>query len=124
MNGVDRRADELHVVLGEHAFFFELDRQVERRLAADGRQHGVRLFALDDALEHLDGQRLDVRPIRQLRVGHDRRRVAVDEDDLESLVTQRLAGLGAGVVELAGLSDDDRARADDENAFQIGSFGH
>src|SRR6185436_3365336 len=45
-------------------------------------------------------------------------------DDFESLVTQRFAGLGSGIVELAGLSDHDRTRTDDENTFQILSLGH
>ena len=44
--------------------------------------------------------------------------------DLEPLGAQRLARLAAGVVELARLADDDRAGADDEDAFQIGSTGH
>ena len=102
----------------EHARLAELDREVERRLAADGRQQRVGLLALDDLLEHLDGQRLDVGAIGDLGVGHDRRRIAVDEDDLEPLGAQRLAGLRAGVVELARLADHDRTGADDENAFQ------
>ena len=69
-------------------------------------------------------QRLDVGAIGQLRVGHDRRRVAVDEHDLEPLGAQRLARLRAGVVELAGLADDDRPGADHEHAFQVGSSRH
>ena len=39
----------------------------------------------------------------------------VDQDDLVALLAQRLAGLGAGVVELAGLADDDRPGADDQD---------
>ena len=39
------------------------------------------------------GERLDVGAVGQLGVGHDRRRVAVDQDDLEPFGTQRLAGL-------------------------------
>ena len=72
----------------------------------------------------IGGERLDVGAVGQLRVGHDRRRVAVDEHDLEPLGAQRLAGLGAGVVELAGLADDDRAGADDEHAFDVSTLGH
>ena len=96
----------------------------KRGLAADGRQDRVGPLALDDRGEHFDRQRLDVGPIRQLGVGHDRRRVAVDENDFESLGTQRFARLAARVVELARLADDDRAGADDENAFEIGATGH
>ena len=81
-------------------------------------------LARDDLLEHFDRERLDVGAVGQLRVGHDRRRIAVDEHDLEALGAQRLAGLRARVVELARLPDDDRAGADDENALQISAFGH
>ena len=124
LDRLDRRADQLDAVLLEHAVLAELDGEVERRLAADRRQHRVGPLALDDLLEHFRRQRLDVGPVGQLRVGHDRRRVAVDQDDLEPLVAQRLARLRAGVVELAGLPDDDRAGADDENALDVGAFGH
>ena len=43
--------------------------------------------------------------------------------DFEPLGPQRLARLAARVVELARLTDDDRAGADDENALEIGAFG-
>ena len=48
----------------------------------------------------------------------------VDQDDPIALVAQRLAGLGAGVVELAGLADDDRAGADDEDGLDVSALGH
>ena len=50
-------------------------------------------------------------------IGHDRGRVRVDQHDLVALFAQGLAGLRAGVVELAGLPDDDRAGADEQNAW-------
>ena len=57
----------------------ELDREVERGLAADRGQHGVRPLALEDLLQHLGGQRLDVGAVGVLGVGHDRRRVGVHQ---------------------------------------------
>ena len=124
LDRLDRRADQLDAVLLERAVLAERHREVERGLAADGRQHRVGTLLLDDLREHFRRQRLDVGAIGDLRVGHDRRRVAVDEDDLEPLGAQRLARLGAGVVELAGLPDDDRAGADDEDALDVGTLGH
>ena len=115
LDRVDRGADQLDAVLLERAVLTQRDRQVQRRLPADRRQDRVRALALDDLRDDLGRQRLDVGPIGDLRVGHDRRRVAVDENDLEPLGLQRLARLRAGVIELAGLPDDDRARADDEH---------
>src|SRR3546814_856877 len=41
-----------------------------------------------------------------------------------TLVAQRLAGLRARVVELAGLADDDRAGADDEDGLEVAALGH
>ena len=47
-----------------------------------------------------------------------------DQDDPVALFLQRATGLGAGIVEFAGLSDDDRSGADDEDRFDIGTFRH
>ena len=119
LDRVDRRANQLDVVLVENAALVQRDRQVERRLAADGRQHGVGPLLGDDRLGHLRRQRLDVGRFGQLRVGHDRRRVAVDQHHLEPFGPQRLARLRARVVELGRLADDDRPRADDEHTFDV-----
>ena len=124
LDRLDRGADQLDAELGESAVLAERNRQVQCRLAADRGEHGVGPLALDDRREHFRGQRLDVGPIRELGVGHDRRRVAVDEHDLEPLVAKGLARLRAGVVEFARLPDDDGPGADDENAFDISTFGH
>ncbi|MEI6398974.1 MAG: hypothetical protein WCO71_09405, partial [Pseudomonadota bacterium] len=43
---------------------------------------------------------------------------------LVAFLAQGLAGLNAGVVELATLADDDGAGTDDEDAFDGGVFGH
>jgi len=60
-------------------------------------------------LDNLGRDRLDVRAIGQFRIGHDGGRVAVDQNDLVALPPENLAGLGAGIIELAALTDDDRA---------------
>jgi hypothetical protein len=120
----DRRADQLDAVLLERAILCEIDCEIQRGLAADGRQQRVRPLPRDDRREHFRRQRLDVRARGQLRVGHDRRRVAVDEDHVQPLGAQRLARLCSRVVELARLADDDRTGADDENPFQISAAGH
>ena len=63
-------------------------------------------------------------PRREGGVGHDRRRVAVDEHDLVALLEEDLAGLRAGVVELAGLPDDDGPGADDEDLVEVVAARH
>ena len=108
----------------EHAHVVEGQRGVEAGLAAHGRQQRVGALLLDDLRDDLRGDRLDVGGVGHLRVGHDRGRVGVDQDDPVALLAQRLAGLGAGVVELAGLADDDRARADDHDRADVGALRH
>jgi hypothetical protein len=49
--------------------------------------------------------------------------IAVDQDDLVALFAQGLASLYTGVIKLTRLSNDDGARANDENAFVgLGAF--
>ena len=79
---------------------------------------------IDDFLDDLGGDGLDVGAVGELRVGHDGGRVGVDEDDAVALLAQGFAGLDAGIVEFAGLADDDRAGADEEDGFEVGAFGH
>ena len=108
----------------EHAGFVQLDREVERGLAAERREQRVGPLLLDDAGEALDVERLDVGGVGELGVGHDRRRVRVHEHDAVALVAQHAARLRARVVELAGLADDDRAAADDEDRLEVGALRH
>ncbi len=124
LDGLDRRADQLHVVFVERAGRREIHREVQRRLPADGRQQRIRPLALDDRREDFRREGLDVRPVGQLGIGHDRRRIAVDENHLQPFGAHRLARLAAGVVELARLPDDDGAGADDEDALQICTTRH
>jgi hypothetical protein len=99
-------------------------REVERGLSAERRQQGVGALALDDLGDRAGEQRLDVGRGGELRVGHDRRRVRVDEDDLVALLVQDLARLHAGVVELGSLADDDRPRAEDQDALEVVASRH
>src|SRR5205807_9301960 len=59
-----------------------------------------------------------------LRVGHDGGRVGVHENDAVALFLERLAGLGAGIIELARLADEDRSGADDEDGVDVSALGH
>src|SRR5581483_1081823 len=102
----------------------ELDRQVERGLAAERRQDRVRPLALDHLRDRLGVERLEVGRVRPLGVGHDRRRVRVDEHDAVALAPEHAAGLRAGVVELARLPDPDRAGAEDQDRAKVGALRH
>ena len=117
-------ADQLDLVFLQHTVVPQIERTVQRGLAAHGRQNGVGPFLGDDLLDRLPGDGFDVDDVGGGRVGHDRGRVAVDQNDLVAFFAQRLAGLHAGIVELAGLADDDRAGADDENTLDVGALRH
>ncbi|GMA37680.1 hypothetical protein GCM10025876_38840 [Demequina litorisediminis] len=108
-------ADEFDVVLVEDACLRGRNGGVEGGLSAQRRQQRVGALLRDDGFDDLGGDGLHVGGVRELGVGHDRRRVGVQQDDPHALGLEDAARLGAGVVKLAGLTDDDRAGADDED---------
>ncbi len=124
VDGIGVGTDHLDAVLGQHAVLVEVQRAVQRRLAAHGGQNHIRALGFDDLLYRLPGDRLDVGGIGHGRVSHDGGRVGVHQNDPVALLAQRFTGLGAGVVEFAGLADDDRTSANDENAVDIGTLRH
>ncbi len=109
VDGMFAGADQLDAVLLEHAVAGQIQRTVQRGLATHRRQQRIRALLVDDLLDRLPADRLDVGRVGHLRVGHDRRGVGVDEHDFVAQLAQGFAGLGAGIVELAGLSDNDGA---------------
>jgi hypothetical protein len=119
-----RGADQLDAVLLQHAVVGQVERAVERGLAAHRRQQRVGLLLGDDLLDRAPVDRLDVDRVRRFRVGHDRRRVRIDQHDAIAFLLERLAGLRAGVIELAGLADDDRTGADNQDRLEVSSFWH
>ena len=124
IDGLLRGPDHFHAEFLEHAFTVEVQRAVERRLPAHGRQQRVGAFLLDDITHHVPVNRLDVDHIGDLRVGHDRRRVRVDQDDPVTFLPQRLDRLHARVIKLAGLPNDDWPGTDDEDGLDVCSFRH
>ena len=116
LDRVERRAEQLDGVALQDAGFGEFDREVEPGLPAQRRQQRVGALARDDRFDRRDRQRLEVDGVGDLGIGHDRRRIRVDEDDAVAFLAQRTARLNAGVIELGGLTDDDRSRADDHHA--------
>ena len=122
--GVDVTAYDLDAKTLEHACLAERDGAVKGRLATHVGKQRVGTLPLDDLRHGLDRDGLDVGAIGRIGVGHDRGRVRVHEHDLEALTAKGLAGLGAGVVELAGLPDDDGARSDDQDLMDVAALGH
>ena len=124
LDGGKVTADHLDAVLVERTVFRQLDGGVQTGLAAQRGQQRVRALFLDYALDKLGGDGLDIGTIGKTRVGHDGRRVGVDQDDLKAILLEHLAGLGAGVVELTGLANNDGARTNNEDTLDVSTFRH
>ena len=124
LDGGQVAADHLDAVLVERAVLCQFDGGVQTGLAAQRGQQRVRALFLDYALDKLGGDGLDIGAVGQARVGHDGRRVGVDQDDLKAILLEHLAGLGAGVVKLAGLANNDGARTNDEDTLDVSTFRH
>ena len=123
-DGLGPGADQLDTEALQRAVVVQRQTGVEPGLPAHGRQQRVGALLLDDLGDHLRAYGLDVGGISKVRVGHDRRRVRIDQNHPVAFLAQRLAGLGAGIVELAGLPDHNGAGADDHNGVDIGTFRH
>ena len=123
-NGARISADEFAAVLLEHAAIVERECDVQRRLPTHGGEDGVGAFLGDHFLDELGRNRLDVRTVGELRVGHDRGRIGIHEDDLVAFFAQGLDGLRTGVIKFSSLSDHDRSRADHENSVQVRASRH
>ena len=93
-------------------------------LAAQGQWTADLVHHVDDLGDRFGRDRFDIGGIGKPGIGHDRGRVGIDQDHPEAFFAQRLAGLSAGIIELASLPDDDGPGADDHDGFDIGSLGH
>ena len=83
--------------------------KIQAGLPADGRKQRVGPLAADHFCGELDAQRLDISAVGQIRIGHDGGRIRIDQHHFIAVGAQRLARLRAGIIEFAGLADDDRA---------------
>ena len=124
LDGGKVAADHLDAILVERTVLCQLDGGVQTGLAAQCGQQRVRALFLDYALDKLGGDGLDIGAVGKTRVGHDGRRVGVDQDDLKAILLEHLAGLGAGVVELTCLANNDGARTNDKDALDVSTFRH
>ena len=110
--------------LFQHALTFQLQRAVQRRLTAHRWQHRVRALFFNNLAYNFPVNRLDVGCISHFRVGHDGRRVGVHQNDAVTLFTQGFTRLRARVVKLTRLTDNNRARTQNQDTFYICTFWH
>ncbi len=124
VDGVGVGADHLDTEFVQNAVALQIERAVQRGLAAHGGQQRVRTLALNDLGHRFPGDGFDVGGVGHGRIGHDGGRVGIHQNHPEAFLAQGLARLGTGVVELAGLADHDRTGANDEDALNISPFRH
>ncbi len=124
VDGFNGGADQFHVVLFKYPCFGGFDGGVQSGLASQSGQHSIRPFRSDHLAQGVRCDRFDIDPVRGFRIGHDGGRIGVDEDHLESLFLQGFAGLGAGIVEFAGLADNNGTGPDDQDFFDIITLWH
>ena len=122
-------ADQFDAPAFQRPVLVEGDGGVQCGLPAKGGQQRVDLVAAfgllgDDLLDERRGDRFDVGVVGVFGVGHDGRRIRVDQAHLQAFGAQHAACLGAGVVELAGLTDDDRAGTDHQHVVYIAPPRH
>ena len=116
--------DKAHVVFFPNAHFTGFYGQVKGGLAAHGRQYGVYMPFLQDLNDALYRQREEVDVVGGDRVGHDGRRVGIDEADFNPLFPERAGRLGTGVIKFTGLPDNNRPAAYDQHRFYGGILWH
>ncbi len=82
LDSVRLDADYLHAVLVQYALLVKLCGKIQSGLTAQVRQYSIRALLRNNLLQALNSERLHVRRISHPRIGHDRCRIGVDQDDL------------------------------------------
>ena len=123
-NCVAFRTDQLNVEFLQNAQIIERQRSVQTGLTAHRWQERIRALFFDDFCNSIRRDRFDIGRIREARIGHDRRRIGVHQDDAVALFAQRFTCLCAGVVKFAGLTNNDWPCTNDHNRRNIGSLWH
>ena len=124
VDGFGRGANQFDFVFIEHPVVPQVQGAVERGLSTHGGQYRIGALFGNDLFNGLPSDRLNVGDVGRGGVGHDRRGIAVDQDDFVALFAQCLAGLYARIIEFAGLANDDGASPDDQNTFEVGTLRH
>ena len=99
INHVRRGADD------RHAVGFEVERQLQRRLATVLNDDTKRFFFVDNFEHVFQCQRLKVQAIRSVVVGRNRLWIAVDHDGLVAVFAHGHGRVDAAIVKLDALAD-------------------
>jgi hypothetical protein len=101
----------------------QVERQLQRRLAAVLHDDADRLFLVDDLQHVFQRHRLEVEAVAGVVVGRHGLRVAVDHDGLVAVLAHRQRRMHAAVVELDALADAVRTAAQHHDLLLAGGLG-
>jgi hypothetical protein len=76
-------------------------------------------FPFENCFDYFRRYWLNIGPISEFGIGHDRSRIGIHQYDLVPLLAQRLTGLHAGIIELAALSDYNRTGPYQEDLTEV-----
>ena len=113
-----------HAVFFQRAGLVQSHGAVQSRLATQGGQHGIRALTGNDFFYIFGRNRFHISAGSGLGVGHDGGRVGIHQHHFITFLLQRLTGLSTGVVKLTPLTDNNGARANDENLLDRCVFRH
>ncbi len=108
-NRLDGRPEHLDAVLREDARVMQREAAVQRGLPAEGERDGIYALLDDDLLDELRGHGNEIDAVGELAARLDGRDVRIDQHRGNPFLAQGLDRLGTGIIELAGLSDLQRA---------------
>ena len=97
--------------------------EVERRLAAELDDDGVRSLPLVDVQHVFERERLEVELVAGVVVGGDGLGIRVDHDGFQAELLEREGGVDAAVVELDALADAVRSAAEDHDLLFLAGAG-
>ena len=98
-------------MLGKNTAVMQRKAAVQGSLAAERERDRIHALFDDDFLDEFRGDGDEIDAIRQSRAGLDSGDIRVHQNRGDAFFTQRLDCLRAGIIELARLSDLQRARA-------------
>src|SRR5690625_1494705 len=102
---------KLDTMFLEYPLAVEVKGTIKSCLPPHGGQECVGALVLNNFLDCAPSDGLDVGDIGRIGVSHNCGGVAIDQNGAVACVFEGFTGLGARVIKLAGLTDNNRARA-------------
>ena len=116
VDAVRRGAQDAHALRAEEI------RELDGSLPAEGNHHAVRLFGGDYAHHILRRKRLEIQPVRRIKIRGNGFRVVIYDHDLVAALPQRPYAVHRGVIELDALADADGPRAEHQHGFALAAL--